>query len=95
MSNSASASNALSRRLPVVRLSVTLGLAMAALFTAAWLATQLPMGRTDLFVSLFTSAAPSSTDGLAEGALWAAFTGVAAGALISAIYNALRFLGRD
>lgn len=76
------------RKLSVVRLAVTGGVAAVIFFALCWVATYLPIGvPTHMYIQLFTSAQISSTTALFQGALSSVVFGAVAGSLIAAIYN--------
>jgi len=83
------------RRIGVVRLAVTGGLASFVFYVLCWIGAQLPVGYvTHLVLRLFTSAEINSVTALVQGAVWSAAFGLIAGALIALFYNALAVLDR-
>ena len=83
------------KRIGVLRLALTGGLASMAFFVLCWAGAFLPIGpATHLYLQLFTGADISTARALIEGACWAAAFGLAAGALVASIYNALGRLDR-
>ena len=83
------------RKIGVLRLSLTGGLASTAFFVLCWAGAFLPIGpATHMYLQLFTGADISTARALLEGACWAAAFGIIAGALVAAIYNALGRLDR-
>jgi hypothetical protein len=84
------------RRLGVLRLALTGGLAAAVFYTLCWVGALTPnLGpATHMYLQLFTNAELSSVAALLQGALWSLVFGLIAGALVAAIYNALAVLDR-
>ena len=76
----------------LLRLGLSGAIGLVLIFAGLWSAAQLPMGPSDLIVGLVTTAGPSTTKALWEGALYAAVLGFFAGAIIGMVYEALRWL---
>lgn len=84
------------RKLGVVRLAVTGGLASVTFYVLCWIgALTLTGPGSHMYIELFTKAEISSTAALIEGVLWSTAFGFIAGALIAGFYNLLAFLDRS
>ncbi|MFP5329929.1 MAG: hypothetical protein ACLGHC_07320 [Alphaproteobacteria bacterium] len=83
------------RRIGVIRLAATGGLASLVFYVLCWIGALLPVGYvTHMFLQLFTGADINSITALVQGAVWSAAFGLIAGALIALFYNALAVLDR-
>lgn len=82
-------------RIGVTRLAATLGVGAALIFVLCWLGTFIPVSSpTHAYISLFTSAKPSSGVALLEGSVWSFLFGALTGALLAALYNQFARLDR-
>lgn len=83
------------RRLGVVRLVASGGLAAAVIFMLCWIGTFIPFSSpTHAFIGLFTTEPMSSVNALLEGGLWSLLFGALSAAVFAMIYNALAGLDR-
>ena len=84
------------QRIGVRRLAPTLGVGAALIFGVCWLGTFIPLSSpTHAYISLFTSAEPTSSFALLEGGVWSFFFGTLTGAVIAALCNSLPALTGD
>lgn len=84
-----------SHRIGLTRLAATLGVGAALIFLLCWLGTFIPVSSpTHAYISLFTSAQPSSGAALLEGSVWSFLFGALTGALLAALYNQFARLDR-
>lgn len=82
-------------RIGVKRLAATLGVGAALIFVLCWLGTFIPVSSpTHAYISLFTSAQPSSGAAVLEGSVWSFLFGALTGALLAALYNQFARLDR-
>ena len=74
--------------LSVVRLMVTGGLTASIVFLLCWVGAFIPYSSpTHAYIGLFTTAAYSSEQALAEGFCWSLLFGGVVGAVFALIYN--------
>lgn len=76
----------------LLRLGLSGAIGLALVFAGLWSAAQLPMGPSDLIVSLVTTAGPNTTKALWEGLFYAAVLGFFAGAILGTVYETLHWL---
>lgn len=83
-------------RLGVLRLALTGALAGAIFYALCWIGALVPTPSpvTHMYLRLFTDAELSSAAALLQGLLWSLVAGLAVGALVAFIYNALAALDR-
>lgn len=83
------------RRIGILRLSATIGVAAGLIFVLCWLGTFITFSSpTHAYISLFTNAEARSVAALIEGVLWSFLFGVLSGALVAALYNLFAGLDR-
>ena len=78
------------RKIGVMRLAASGGLAAAVTFVLCWVGTFIPFSSpTHAYIQLFTTAQAGSVDALLEGSLWSLLFGALAGAVFGTVYNFL------
>ena len=84
------------RRLGVLRLSLTGGLAALSFFVLCWLGVVIGFpGNTHAYIALFTAADMASARALVEGGCWSLGFGLIGGALVAIFYNLFAPLDRE
>jgi hypothetical protein len=87
--------DAVTRRLNVLRVAATGGLGNALVFVLCWVGTFIPFSSpTHAFIGLFTPEETQSLNALLEGGLWSLLFGAVAGAVFAWLYNLLAGLDR-
>lgn len=83
------------RRLGMLRLSLTGGLASLSFFLLCWLGVLVGFPATHAYIALFTAADMASARALLEGGCWSLGFGLIAGALVAIFYNLFAPLERE